>query len=576
MITTTPSAKSLQSVLQRAETEGLLPPGANAPVPSSERPWPIIAVTALGAWLAILPFLGFLGLAFGDFLMKGPGGYVLGPLLMGLAVVLLRSKGLPLFVEQLAVPLLVTGAVALGFSLYRQTSVPVVMGAYALLAVGLAALIRATWLQGVMGAVAAATSSVGFLWWGGERLFRSQGLSLVLWVGLGLVVVWLVLQAWLRLSQPEPRTAQTVGAFASGWVVMALGAIVQASGQTFLLSGALGGGVGAELRDAALGTAQGHTMLGVSATAVASVVATAAALVWVFKRWPSLRQGTMQAPAWVVGLLLLGLALVMPTLGAALLVASMAATQRDWRIATLACIVALWVVGAFYYQLQWPLAHKALMMAVAGAVLGAATWMALRAGQQGNSDNNASAPSKGRATHASSAASPWAATAIALSVVACLAIANYSIHDKEQLIAKGQPVYVRLTPADPRSLMQGDFMRLAPARLPDDIRSSARDRGAPNQQKTWGEKPLVVAKINAERVAVLDRQAKGRDEPLASNELLIELTNKDGRWVIASDAWFFREGEAERWALARFAEYRITKDGRALLVNLRGEKLEPL
>ena len=162
--------------------------------------------------------------------------------------------------------------------------------------------------------------------------------------------------------------------------------------------------------------------------------------------------------------------------------------------------------------------------------------------------------------------------------MASLGIANYSIFDKQQLIAEGQPVFVRLRPVDPRSLMQGDFMRFGPTRLPDGIQSAGVGRREllPQQKHRWGEKPLVVAKINAARVAVLNRAAASRDEPLASDELLIELTEKDGRVVIASDAWFFRVGEAERWAKARFAEYRITKDGRALLVNLRGEQLEKL
>jgi hypothetical protein len=46
-------------------------------------------------------------------------------------------------------------------------------------------------------------------------------------------------------------------------------------------------------------------------------------------------------------------------------------------------------------------------------------------------------------------------------------------------------------------------------------------------------------------------------KPLAADELRIELTPKDGRWILVTDAWFFAEGEAQRWAAARFGEFRV-------------------
>ncbi len=64
--------------------------------------------------------------------------------------------------------------------------------------------------------------------------------------------------------------------------------------------------------------------------------------------------------------------------------------------------------------------------------------------------------------------------------------------------------------------------------------------------------------------------------PLAADELCIELTPKGGRWILVTDAWFFSEGEAQRWAAARFGEFRVQADGRALLVGLRGADLKPL
>jgi uncharacterized membrane-anchored protein len=56
----------------------------------------------------------------------------------------------------------------------------------------------------------------------------------------------------------------------------------------------------------------------------------------------------------------------------------------------------------------------------------------------------------------------------------------------------------------------------------------------------------------------------------------MELTPKEGRWVLVTDAWFFKEGEAQRWEKARFGEFRVLPDGRALLVGMRDENLVPL
>ena len=43
-----------------------------------------------------------------------------------------------------------------------------------------------------------------------------------------------------------------------------------------------------------------------------------------------------------------------------------------------------------------------------------------------------------------------------------------------------------------------------------------------------------------------------------------------------TDAWYFKEGEAARWARAKYGEFRVDASGRALLVGLRGPELEAL
>jgi len=63
---------------------------------------------------------------------------------------------------------------------------------------------------------------------------------------------------------------------------------------------------------------------------------------------------------------------------------------------------------------------------------------------------------------------------------------------------------------------------------------------------------------------------------LAADELRLQLVLKNGRWILVTDAFYFKEGEAERYAKARFGEFRVDGSGKALLVGLRGADLKPL
>ncbi len=61
-------------------------------------------------------------------------------------------------------------------------------------------------------------------------------------------------------------------------------------------------------------------------------------------------------------------------------------------------------------------------------------------------------------------------------IAVILAVMNTAIWQKEQILAEGETVYLKLAPVDPRSLMQGDYMRLRYAidnQLPRDSNSSS-------------------------------------------------------------------------------------------------------
>jgi uncharacterized membrane-anchored protein len=85
---------------------------------------------------------------------------------------------------------------------------------------------------------------------------------------------------------------------------------------------------------------------------------------------------------------------------------------------------------------------------------------------------------------------------------------------------------------------------------------------------------MVVARTDARGIATLLRIDDGRS--LAPDEFRIQLVTKHRGWTIATDAWYFKEGESARWAGAKYGEFRIDGNGTALLVGLRGPGLEQL
>ncbi len=520
----------IAALWQQAQARQLLPADAALPPNDEGRPWPVVLLTALGAWLAAVPLLVVLGLAFGPLFDKG-GAWLAGVLLLAAAVVILRSRGLPLFVEQLAVPLLLTGGASLGFALFKDVPDPLAALVLAVLALGIGTLVRPHWMKACLGAAAAGFTAVAF--W--PVVWRSPRAD-IYWLSWHFcAAVWLAAAFWDRAA----GLRAAVLALATGWGAMSLLGLALSSGMAMLVGSSFGAFNGS------------HAQAGLPGLGWTGVVSAGLALLaaaWIGRAWLSLRRPSLAG----VAVVLAGLALFMPALGAVLVIAAACLLQARWLLAAAAGLAALWIVSAFYYQLAWPLATKAEVLAVAGVLLGLLAWPLWRRGSAAESAPVAAA----RATRIGAA----------LSLVAVLAVINVAIVQKETLIAEGQPVFVPLAPADPRSLMQGDFMRLN-FTLPGEL-----DR--PHAPALTGGRPQVVAQLDARRVARLVRVHAG--EPLAPNELLIELTPKNGRWTLVTDAWFFKEGEAVRWEAARFGEFRVMPNGQALLVNLRGEALAPL
>ena len=144
-------------------------------------------------------------------------------------------------------------------------------------------------------------------------------------------------------------------------------------------------------------------------------------------------------------------------------------------------------------------------------------------------------PAERKPPAAASAGAPrFARAGIGVSLFAVLlGVANLGIRDKETLIRDGRPVFVELAPVDPRSLMQGDFMRLnfnVPGELAEQ-RSGHAARAAPARGG--------VSSTNAAWRACCASPTASR----CSRANCTSSSRQAGTLDSGHDAWFFAEGE---------------------------------
>ena len=150
-----------------------------------------------------------------------------------------------------------------------------------------------------------------------------------------------------------------------------------------------------------------------------------------------------------------------------------------------------------------------------------------------------------------------------------LLLVNRSVWDKEQQLRDGRLVLLALAPVDPRSLMQGDYMRLRYA-VETDAMSRLDLKAEPTQDG------YLVVQLDKEGVATLQGISREKSRETSPDTAQLRFRLRHGIFKLASNAFFFQEGTAERYAKARFGEFRVGEDGELLLVGLRGERREKL
>ena len=169
----------------------------------------------------------------------------------------------------------------------------------------------------------------------------------------------------------------------------------------------------------------------------------------------------------------------------------------------------------------------------------------------------------------------WAGLALVLVTI------NTSILTKERLLRDGTVLRLALAPVDPRSLMQGDYMALSLALARDALRARDASPDSPAEVMTdedfWrhNEQGELIVTRATDGTATFTRFARP-GAPLAAGEHVLRYRVRDGRLRVATDAWFFEEGQGDVYAAAKFGEFRVAPNGESILTGMLDAQLQPL
>lgn len=145
-----------------------------------------------------------------------------------------------------------------------------------------------------------------------------------------------------------------------------------------------------------------------------------------------------------------------------------------------------------------------------------------------------------------------------------LVLVNVSIWQREDLITGGRTVLLELAPVDPRSLMQGDYMAL---------RFKVANEAFPAGRIEGGKNGRIVLAVDSRAVGTFRRFDDGQ---VAADEALLRYRIRNGQPKFATNAFFFQERQGGVYREAKYGEFRVSPDGEAILVALRGAELQPL
>lgn len=558
-----PAAASAGNAVDPADAGEPIAQVAPPAVPHTEPPWYVQCILGLSAWLATLLLLAFV--AFSGIVNSDEGALVCGLVLCAVGVAVLRSDAGP-FWRQCGTAMAFAGQILIIYGMSSSTSFAsaclfVLLMATAVYALGPDVILR--FLSGGLIALAGA----GLIWRVlAPELLRLDMLDALLdfdmaraafvWLPIAVTGAWATAAILTLAHRLGGKRGHALQPLAWAFLLSVQGMVWLASGLSVLQLPAMW---------------QLHAQTAVLVCAGALLPAAAAMAVL----WPR-RQVLTGGVTWGVPIALLLLALFWlpsPGVGFALAWLLLGFGLNQLGVTLFGVLSLLAYLGVYYYQLDVPLLQKALWLgggALLLFLLRALVWLVPRL-------MRTQAPSRRAPLPPVSAPLRWRTLGILGGLALVLAFANGGIWQREKLLASGKVVILELAPVDPRSLMQGDYMALNFAAGREVTRMRLGGENRPETDTGLGLEPdgYVMLTLDARGVAQPVRIQPAAD-PRADGEVPLRYRVRDNRVRIVTNAYFFPEGQASRYEVAKFGELRVAENGEALLVRMLGEDLQPL
>lgn len=144
---------------------------------------------------------------------------------------------------------------------------------------------------------------------------------------------------------------------------------------------------------------------------------------------------------------------------------------------------------------------------------------------------------------------------VVLNLILLIVVFGYSVIKEENNLKKNT-FYIKTSPVDPRSLIQGDYMVLN-----YNITDSARIE-AVNIRKGY-----IRIKINDLKIAEFIRVDKEYVPP-SNNEISIQFQKNSSNIDIGVNSYLFQEGTGNKFQKAQYAEVIELKNGKLRLKSL--------
>ncbi len=239
----------------------------------------------------------------------------------------------------------------------------------------------------------------------------------------------------------------------------------------------------------------------------------------------------------------------------ALLWLGLAHLRRSGALHGLSILQLLGFLFFFYYELSTPLLEKSVWVMASGAVL-VAVALVLRP---------PAVLARAAATRGLGRRLLVAAGLVAL----CGGAVGFAVVEKMRLLREGRTVLLKLAPVDPRSLIQGDYMR-----LDYEVTRALRDH---EDLDSLPRKGTIVVALDESGVASFRRL--GSPSSAGAGEIPLEYRVRES-WPspvrIGAEEFFFEEGQAAVYERAEYGELVVDSSGGVVLVGLRDSERKRL